>query len=83
MISRTTTDVSKSVMFGVRQTVTLYKETTIHIHSIISCILMNDLPYLMAAWIAEMEIRFPANKDPKVVTRLLETITIYRKGLFY
>ena len=44
---------------------------------------MNDLPYLMAAWIAEMEIRFPANKDPKVVTSLLETITIYRKGLFY
>jgi hypothetical protein len=46
---------------------------------------MNDLPYLMAAWIAEMEIRFPANKDPKVVTSLLETITIYRKGfiVFY
>lgn len=45
---------------------------------------MNDLPYLMATYqITEMEITFPANKDPKVVTSLLETITIYRKGLLY
>lgn len=44
---------------------------------------MNDLPYLMAAQIAEMEIKFPANKDPKIVTSLLDTITIYRKGFLY